>query len=57
MEVSISINNIKRSNEFQADEIAARATSPETTASALCRIYYMYEWSNKEYWNKIWKNS
>ncbi len=49
--------NVKRNNEFQADEIAAKTTSPDTTASALCRTYYINEWIEKEYWNEIWKNS
>lgn len=49
--------SIKRDNEFQADELAAKFTSPEDTASALCRIYYTSNWLDENYWDKVWKNS
>ena len=47
----------KRNHEFQADAIAASVTSPEITASALCRTEIVSDWMEDAYWKQVWRNS
>ena len=48
--------SVIRKHELQADEFAAKATSPEVTATMLCRIALVSSWLHDNYWKKIWRN-
>ena len=49
--------SIVRNHEFQADEFAAKTTSPAVTASMLCRSALVSDWIYDNYWKNLWRNS
>jgi len=49
--------SIIREHEFQADEFAANVTSPEITATMLCRTTLVSDWLEDNYWKNIWRCS
>ncbi len=48
---------LARNNEFEADAIAAKLTSPETAAKALVNVHATAPFIEKEYWESYYKQA
>lgn len=48
---------LARNNEYEADDISAELTSPETAAKALVNVYVSAPYIEQDYWSKLIKSA